>query len=120
MSWTELYLLVIEIGFVTLGLDSERYSCQVTEDLRKIKNKNYVKSNDKNKENNSKVGNVPLEPVFKNITSFIDIKDKSVFQILEIISPLTNKIVFMANVANNQVWVQSDLPGVIALLRDYL
>ena len=105
MSWTEFCLLVIEIGFVTLGLDPESHSRQVTEDLTKTNNKKSAESNDKNQEKNSKVVNMPLRPVLKNITSFSDIKDKSVFQILEIISPLNNKGVYMANISNSQVRV---------------
>ena len=38
MSWTEFCLLVIDMGFMTLGLDHESHSYQVTEDLTITKN----------------------------------------------------------------------------------
>ena len=110
MSWTEFCLLVIEIGFVTLGLDPESHSRQVTEDLTKTNNKKSAESNDKNQEKNSKVVNMPLRPVLKNKPSFSDIKEKRVFQILDIISPLNNKGVYMANISNSQVWFRAELP----------
>ena len=106
MTWEAFCKLLIEIGFNILGLNPETYADVVSDDnLADIERSNTLSRvlNEQNK---------LLQPVFKKVATFSDIKDESVFQLIEAIPCQNDSTRFRANISDGESWVSTLLDKV--------
>ena len=128
VSWTHFMLLVIELGFITIGLDPNQHVENKIEEIN-INNEDHIEPNDKQtndyhkrirtrssddflptksyKPQENTTAKPKIIPVFKTVTKFSDLPDQTVLQVTAVISPHCNDEDTIIHLSDGEYWVSS-------------